>query len=113
MGRMALAGVLLLFGSSGPAPAQNRPVELIFLDVERGDSIVVPSPEGKDALIGSGDEFRGLPVRSHADNGIPHTTTTYRGWRSTLIRSHVTYLGATSLATLRDAAGDVVGRHAH
>jgi beta-lactamase superfamily II metal-dependent hydrolase len=130
MGRTALAGVLLLFWSGGPAPAQNAPVELIFLDVGQGDAIVVRSPEGKVALVDSGDDativhqlhshgidsidiaiashphadhiggmgavLRSLPVRYYMDNGVPHTTATYRSLLSTLIQSDVTYLEATS-----------------
>lgn len=130
MGRTALAGLLLLLWSGGPAPAQNGQVELIFLDVGQGDAIVVRSPEGKVALIDSGDDativyhlqshgidtidiaiashphadhiggmaavLRTLPVRYYMDNGVPHTTATYRDLLSTLVRSDVTYLEATS-----------------
>jgi beta-lactamase superfamily II metal-dependent hydrolase len=130
MGRTALAGVLLLLCSSGPASAQRAPVELIFLDVGQGDAIVIRSPEGKIALIDSGDDasiihqlqshgidsieiaiashphadhiggmaavLGKLPVRYYMDNGVPHTTTTYRNLLNSLVQSDVTYLEATN-----------------
>jgi competence protein ComEC len=71
MGRTALAGVLLLLWSGGPAPAQNATVELVFLDVGQGDAIVVRSPEGKVALIDSGDDATIVHhLRSHGIDSI-------------------------------------------
>ena len=129
MRSILLAAVLVLCGAYRSS-AQTGSVELIFLDVGQGDAIVVRSPEGKVALIDSGndpgivyllrrhgidsldiviashphaDHIGGMPavlarfpVRFYMDNGVPHTTATYRNVLWAVRNSDVTYLEATA-----------------
>lgn len=129
MRSILLAAVLVLCGANCSS-AQTGSVEVIFLDVGQGDAIVVRSPEGKVALIDSGNDpgivhllrrhgidsidiviashphadhiggmpavLAGFPVRFYMDNGVPHTTATYRNVLRAVRNSDVTYLEATA-----------------
>ena len=129
MRSILLAAVLVLCGADWHS-AQTGSVEVIFLDVGQGDAIVVRSPEGKVALIDSGNDpgivhllrrhgidsidiviashphadhiggmpavLAGFPVRFYMDNGVPHTTATYRNVLRAVRNSDVTYLAATA-----------------
>lgn len=128
MRSILLAAILVLCGTYCSS-AQTGSVELIFLDVGQGDAIVVRSPEGKVALIDSGNDpgivyllrhhgidsidiviashphadhiggmpavLASFPVRFYMDNGVPHTTATYRNVLWAVRNSDVTYLEAT------------------
>ena len=110
--------------------AQEAQLQLIFLDVGQGDAIVVRSPEGKIALVDSGNDgaivsqlqalgidtidiaiashphadhiggmaavLRNFPVHYYMDNGVPHTTATYRELLLTVKNSDITYLQPTA-----------------
>ncbi len=129
MRSILLAAVLVLCGADWHS-AQTGSVEVIFLDVGQGDAIVVRSPEGKVALIDSGNDpgivqllrhhgidsidiviashphadhiggmsavLAGFPVRFYMDNGVPHTTATYRNVLWAVRNSDATYLQATA-----------------
>jgi beta-lactamase superfamily II metal-dependent hydrolase len=45
-----------------------------------------------DHIGGMAEVIRQMPVRFYMDNGVPHTTSTYRDLLQTLERSDVTYL---------------------
>lgn len=66
---VGLAGATVLGLGLGPATvaAQDRPVEITFLDVGQGDAVVVRSPEGRTAMIDAG---RGTPLRYLTRMGI-------------------------------------------
>ncbi|MCH6547786.1 MAG: lamin tail domain-containing protein [Gemmatimonadetes bacterium] len=121
---------LLTICSAWRGWAQEAQVQLIFLDVGQGDAIVVRSPEGKIALVDSGNDgaivyqlqalgidsidiaiashphadhiggmaavLRNFPVRYYMDNGVPHTTATYRELLRTVSNSDITYLQPTA-----------------
>ena len=121
---------LLTICSASSGWAQEAQVQLIFLDVGQGDAIVVRSPEGKIALVDSGNDgaivyqlqalgidsidiaiashphadhiggmaavLRNFPVRYYMDNGVPHTTATYRELLRTVSNSDITYLQPTA-----------------
>ena len=123
-------GLFLILCSASPGWAQETQVQLIFLDVGQGDAIVVRSPEGKIALVDSGNDdaivsqlhalgidsidiaiashphadhiggmaavLRHFPVRYYMDNGVTHTTATYRELLMALSNSDITYLQPTA-----------------
>jgi beta-lactamase superfamily II metal-dependent hydrolase len=51
-----------------------------------------------DHIGGMADLLRAIPIRYYMDNGVPHTTATYRRLMETLRASDVTYLQATERA---------------
>ena len=121
---------LLTICSASSGWAQEAQVHLVFLDVGQGDAIVVRSPEGKIALVDSGNDgaivyqlqalgidsidiaiashphadhiggmaavLRNFPVRYYMDNGVPHTTATYRELLRAVSKSDITYLQPTA-----------------
>ncbi len=128
--RSITLGMLLMLSSACRGWAQEAQVQLVFLDVGQGDAIVVRSPEGKIALIDSGNDggivsqlhalgidtidiaiashphadhiggmaavLRNFPVRYYMDNGVPHTTATYRDLLRTVSNSNINYLQPTA-----------------
>jgi beta-lactamase superfamily II metal-dependent hydrolase len=69
--------------------------DLRALGVDTIDLAVATHPHA-DHIGGMADVLREFSVRYYLDNGIPHTTATYRGLLATLRRSDVIYLEATA-----------------
>jgi beta-lactamase superfamily II metal-dependent hydrolase len=62
--------------------------------VDTVDVAIATHPHA-DHIGGMAAVFSELPVRHYMDNGVPHTTRTYRQLMETVRRSGVTYLEAT------------------
>ncbi len=58
--------------------------------------IAIATHPHADHIGGMADVLRSLPVRFYMDNGVPHTTQTYRELLRTLEGSDVAYLEATA-----------------
>lgn len=78
---------------AGPGPeivAQLRRLGVDTIDV------AVASHADADHIGGMAAVIRAFPVRYYMDNGVPHTTATYRELMRTLRDSDITYLEATA-----------------
>ncbi len=76
---------------AGPASILHK---LETLDVD-SIAIAIASHPHADHIGGMAEVIRSIPVSFYMDNGMPHTTRTYRDLLETLEHSTVTYLQAT------------------